>query len=150
MRSVTTAKQVFESARQNNKAALAAVRVEAEHLANAVAAITSVIDPELIVLGGGIGRNGDLLIAPMSRQLEKLLPLRPPPLMVSALGDDAVVLGALAIALARAREKVFARAMLVSVRDSENPAADVQPPRVTRAGGRGRSRGDRGSARSDR
>jgi predicted NBD/HSP70 family sugar kinase len=151
MRSALSAKQVFESARQNNKAALAAVRVEAEHLANAVAAVTAVIDPELVVLGGGIGRNGDLLIAPMSRQLEKLLPLRPPPLMVSALGDDAVVLGALAIALARAREKVFSRAMLVSARDfEEEPAADLQPSQDARAAGRGRSRGDRGSARPDR
>jgi predicted NBD/HSP70 family sugar kinase len=111
MRSVLSAKQVFESTRDSDKAALAAVRVEAEHLARAVAAITVVLDPELVVLGGGIGRNGDLLIAPMSRKLEKLLPLRPPPLMVSALGDDAVVLGALAIALTRAREEVFARAM---------------------------------------
>lgn len=111
MRSVATAKQVFESTRDSDKAALAAVRVEAEHLARAVAAITSVLDPELVVLGGGIGRNGDLLIAPMERTLRKLLRIPPPPLMVSALGDDAVVLGALAIALARARENVFARAM---------------------------------------
>jgi predicted NBD/HSP70 family sugar kinase len=111
MRNVVSAKQVFESTRDSDKAALAAVRVEAEHLARAVAAITVVLDPELVVLGGGIGRNGDLLIAPMIKRLEKLLPLRPPPLMVSALGDDAVVLGALAIALARAREEVFARAM---------------------------------------
>ena len=111
MRNVVSAKQVFESTRDSDKAALAAVRVEAEHLARAVAAITAVLDPELVVLGGGIGRNGDLLIAPMSRKLEKLLPLRPPPLMVSALGDDAVVLGALAIALARAREEVFARSL---------------------------------------
>jgi predicted NBD/HSP70 family sugar kinase len=111
MRNVLTAKQVFESTRDSDKAALTAVRVEAEHLARAVAAITSVLDPELVVLGGGIGRNGDLLIAPMERVLRKLLRMPPPPLMVSALGDDAVVLGALAIALARARENVFARAM---------------------------------------
>jgi predicted NBD/HSP70 family sugar kinase len=111
MRNVVSAKQVFESTRDSDKAALTAVRVEAEHLARAVAAITAVLDPELVVLGGGIGRNGDLLLEPMSKQLEKLLPLGPPPLMVSALGDDAVVLGALAIALARAREEVFARAM---------------------------------------
>jgi predicted NBD/HSP70 family sugar kinase len=110
MRNVVSAKQVFESTRDNDKA-LAAVLVEAEHLARAVAAITAVLDPELVVLGGGIGRNGDLLIAPMSKRLEKLLPLGPPPLMVSTLGEDAVVLGALAIALARAREHVFARAM---------------------------------------
>ncbi len=125
MRTVRTAKEVFDQARQDNKTALTAVRVEAEHLANAVAAVTSVLDPELVVLGGGIGRNGDLLIGPMSRQLEKLLPLRPPSLMISALGDDAVVLGALAIALARAREKVFARAMLPSPREPE--ASDTRP-----------------------
>jgi predicted NBD/HSP70 family sugar kinase len=106
-----TAKSVFEAARQRDKTALAAVRVEAEHLAGAVAAITAVLDPELVVLGGGIGRNGDLLIAPMEKRLHKLLRLPPPPLMVSAIGDDAVVLGALAIALSRARETVFTRAM---------------------------------------
>ncbi len=111
MRGARTAKEVFESTRTREKAALAAVRLEAEHLARAVAAVTSVLDPELVVLGGGIGRNGDLLIAPMERQLRKLLHITPPPLVVSALGDDAVVLGALAIALARAREKVFVRAM---------------------------------------
>jgi predicted NBD/HSP70 family sugar kinase len=110
MRNAVSAEDVFESAR-NSDTALTAVRVEAEHLARAVAAITAVLDPELVVLGGGIGRNGDLLLAPMSERLEKLLPLGPPPLMVSALGDDAVVLGALAIALARAREEVFARAI---------------------------------------
>jgi predicted NBD/HSP70 family sugar kinase len=111
MRNVVSAKQVFESTRDSDKAALETVRVEAEHLARAIAAITSVLDPELVVLGGGIGRNGDLLIAPMERLLRRLLRIPPPPLMVSALGDDAVVLGALAIALARARESVFARAM---------------------------------------
>jgi predicted NBD/HSP70 family sugar kinase len=111
MKGRPTAKQVFESVRRQDKAAVAAVRGEAEHLARAVAAVTSVLDPELVVLGGGIGRNGDLLIAPMERRLSKLLRMPPPPIMVSALGDDAVVLGALAIALARAREKVFTQAM---------------------------------------
>jgi predicted NBD/HSP70 family sugar kinase len=140
MRNVVSAKQVFESARQNGKPALAAVKLEAEHLANAVAAVASVLDPELVVLGGGVGRNGDLLIAPISQRLEKLLPLRPPPLMVSSLGDDAVVLGALAIALARAREKVFARAMLHTARSVEEPApAEPEPepaPRAARSEGR--------------
>jgi predicted NBD/HSP70 family sugar kinase len=88
---------------------LEVVRIEAEHLARAVAALTSVIDPELIVLGGGIGGNGDLLIKPIEKRLRALLRLPPPKLVVSALGDDAVVLGALATALATAREQVFAR-----------------------------------------
>jgi predicted NBD/HSP70 family sugar kinase len=150
MRNVVTAKQIFESARENNKPALAAVRAEAEHLANAVAAVASVLDPELVVLGGGMGRNGDLLIAPMSKQLEKLLPLRPPPLMVSALGDDAVVLGALAIALARAREKVFARAMLSSRDSEENDDEEASAARRVRPGPPDRSPPARASARPDR
>ncbi len=106
-----TAKQVFEAARQKDKLAIAAVRIEADHLARAVAAVTSVLEPELVVLGGGIGRNGDLLIGQMEKRLHKLLRLPPPPLQVSALGDDAVVLGALAVALVRAREAVFNRAI---------------------------------------
>jgi predicted NBD/HSP70 family sugar kinase len=104
-----TAKHVFEAARRGEVAALEVVRIEAEHLARAVAALTSVIDPELIVLGGGIGSNGDLLIKPMEKRLRALLRLPSPRLVVSALGDDAVVLGALATALSTAREQVFAR-----------------------------------------
>ena len=104
-----TAKRVFEAARRGEAAALEVVRIEAAHLARAVAALTSVIDPELVVLGGGIGGNGDLLIGPMEKQLGALLRLPPPRLVVSSLGDDAVVLGALATALATARERVFAR-----------------------------------------
>ncbi len=106
-----TAKQVFEAARLRDKHAVNAVHAVADHLARAVAAVTTVLDPELVVLGGGIGRNGDLLLAPMEKRLQKLLPLAPPPLQISALGDDAVVTGALAIALTRARETVFTRAL---------------------------------------
>jgi predicted NBD/HSP70 family sugar kinase len=106
-----TAKQVFEAARQGEAKAVEVVRVEAEHLARAVAALTSVIDPELVVLGGGIGGNGDLLIKPMEKRLRTLLRLPPPAIVVSSLGDDAVVLGALATALSTAREKVFASAV---------------------------------------
>jgi predicted NBD/HSP70 family sugar kinase len=147
MRNVVSAKQVFESARENGKGALAAVRLEAEHLASAVAAVASVLDPELVVLGGGIGRNGDLLIAPMSKRLEQLLPLRPPPLMVSSLGDDAVVLGALAIALARAREKVFSRAMLAPPEGAAVASDDeAESPRHVRAP----AAAARASARSER
>jgi predicted NBD/HSP70 family sugar kinase len=106
-----TAKQVFDWAREGNKAALAAVHLEAGHLARAIAALVAILDPELVVLGGGIGRNGDLLMGPIERRLRRLLSIPAPRIVTSALGDDAVVLGALAIALAKARERVFTRAM---------------------------------------
>ncbi|HEX6835296.1 MAG TPA: ROK family protein [Polyangia bacterium] len=106
-----TAKEVFEAARRGVKAAQEVVAIEAEHLARAVAAVTSVIDPELVILGGGIGRNGDLLIKPMEKQLRSILRVPSPRLVVSELGDEAIILGAMATALATAREQVFERAI---------------------------------------
>jgi len=84
------------------------VALEGERLALAIATIAPVLDPELVILGGGIGRSGDLLIEPIERELRQILPFRPK-IAVSALGDDAVLQGAVAIALEAARERVFAR-----------------------------------------
>ena len=39
-----------------------------------MAALTSVLDPQCVVLGGGIGGNGDLLIKPMEKRLRALVP----------------------------------------------------------------------------
>jgi predicted NBD/HSP70 family sugar kinase len=108
MRGPVSAESVFSAARRGNRAAQRAVDIEAERLALAIATITPVLDPELVVLGGGVGRNGDLLLEPIDRELRQLLPFRPK-VAVSALGDDAVVQGAVAIALEAARERVFAR-----------------------------------------
>jgi predicted NBD/HSP70 family sugar kinase len=82
--------------------------MEATRLALAIAMVTPVLDPELVVLGGGIGRNGDLLMEPIEQELRQLLPFRPR-VVVSALGEDAVLRGAVAIALAVARDRVFSR-----------------------------------------
>ena len=102
-----TAKRVFLAARRGDPAATRAVAMEATRLATAIATLTLVLDPELVVLGGGIGRNGDLLIEPIERELRHL-PFRPR-LVVSALGEDAVLQGAVATALEAARDRVFAR-----------------------------------------
>jgi predicted NBD/HSP70 family sugar kinase len=85
-----------------------AVETEAARLALAIATVAPVLDPELVVLGGGVGRNGDLLLEPIERELRRLGPFRPR-VVVSALGDDAVLQGAVAIALEAAQERVFSR-----------------------------------------
>ena len=64
----------------------------------------AVLDPGLIVIGGGIGGNADLLLEPTKRLLADLLALSPPPIEMSMLGRDAVVLGGLAAGLDRARD----------------------------------------------
>jgi predicted NBD/HSP70 family sugar kinase len=80
----------------------------AERIALAVAAIVPVVDPELVVLGGEVAGNGDLLLEAVDRELHAVSPFRPR-VEVSALGEDAVLLGAVATALQAAQERLFAR-----------------------------------------
>src|ERR1700753_4331702 len=82
-------------ARGDTRAA-AVVADEAQLVARMLCAVISVIDPELIVLGGGIGQApgfADAVIA----ELSPMAPARPD-VRVSALGTEAVVDGCLAAA----------------------------------------------------
>ncbi len=108
MRPPLTPERIFVAARRGNATAGKVVQAEAAMLSLAIATVTPVLDPELVILGGGIGRNGDLLLEPIERELRQLLPFRPR-VVVSALGDDAVLRGAIATALEVARDRVFAR-----------------------------------------
>jgi len=109
MRMPQTPETIFVAARRGNHTASRVVDMEAARLALAIATVTPVLDPELVILGGGIGRNGDLLLEPIEHELKQLLPFRPR-VVVSALGEDAVLRGAVATALAVARDRVFSRA----------------------------------------
>ncbi|MGJ5749404.1 putative NBD/HSP70 family sugar kinase [Streptomyces puniciscabiei] len=103
-----TAKAVFDAARQGDPAALRAVELEAERIAHTVAAAAAVLDPDLVVLGGGVGHSVDLLLRPVQEQVRALTPLRPR-IAPSRLGADAVLLGAVATALDTTRNQVFER-----------------------------------------
>jgi predicted NBD/HSP70 family sugar kinase len=107
-----TPQKVFALARRGDPAARQVVQLEARRLALGLAVVTAVVDLELVILGGGIGRNADLLLEPVERELRALSPLRPR-LAVSALGDDAVLQGAVATALAAAQDWLFDPARLL-------------------------------------
>ena len=68
--------------------------------------IAAVTDVGLVVLGGGIGANGDLLYEGIETRLQDWLP-SPPRVEAWSLGDAAVLTGGLAIGLRSARENVF-------------------------------------------
>jgi predicted NBD/HSP70 family sugar kinase len=99
---------VFGAAREGDEGARVVVTEVARRIALHVAPFAAVADVELIVLGGGIGANGDLLLDPVGRQLAEWLPF-PPRLEVSTLGEAAVLTGALAVGVQAARENVFSR-----------------------------------------
>ena len=102
-------KSVFAAARKGDPEAAAVVELIAARVALAIAAVVPVLDPALVILGGGIaGNGGDLLLAPIERELHRISPFRPR-LAVSALGDEVVLHGAVATALAAAQETLFSR-----------------------------------------
>lgn len=105
----TSTEQIFDAARSGDQSAIHVVHDEASHLARALASVIAVLDPGLIVIGGGVGGNADLLLDPTKRMLGDLLALSPPPIEMSVLGRDAVVLGGLAAGLDRARDDVLAQ-----------------------------------------
>jgi predicted NBD/HSP70 family sugar kinase len=102
-----TAEKVFLAARRGDRAAAEVVAHEAQLLARVVASISALLDPELIVVGGGVGQNLDLLQPLMMEELARLTLMRPA-LAVGDLRRDAVVMGAIAMGIEQAREAIFA------------------------------------------
>lgn len=103
-----SAREVFRLARDGDELAMRAVEAEADRLAYTVASVAAVIDPELIVLGGGIGTAADLLLDPIDRALRSFTPLVPA-VVQGELGDDGVLTGAISVGLRAAEGLVFER-----------------------------------------
>jgi predicted NBD/HSP70 family sugar kinase len=101
------ARAIFTAARDGDAVARMVVQEEARRIALHIAPISAVTDIALVVLGGGIGVNADLLLDPIRELLARWLPY-PPRVDVSSLGDAAVLTGALAVGLRSAVDNVFA------------------------------------------
>src|SRR5215831_1740254 len=94
MRGQVSARRVFAAAARGDERAAAVVAEEAQLVARLLCAVVTVIDPGLIVLGGGIGQAPGFA-AEVTRELRALAPVMPE-VSVSALGTEAVTDGCLA------------------------------------------------------
>jgi predicted NBD/HSP70 family sugar kinase len=94
MRGPVSARRVFAAAAKGDERAMAVVAEEARLVAQTICAVITVVDPDLIVLGGGIGRAQGFAES-VGQELERIAPVVPA-IRVSALGTDAVVDGCLA------------------------------------------------------
>jgi len=101
------ARAVFTAARSGDAVARRVVEEEARRIALHIVPIAAVTDVALVVIGGGIGANGDLVLDPIRNLLGAWLPF-PPRVEVSTLGEAAVLSGALAVGLRSATDNVFA------------------------------------------
>jgi len=105
-RNPSSAQKVFAAAAAGEPWAVRVVDDEALLIARAVCAVVTVLDPQLVVLGGGIGQ-ADGFVDAVGIHLRHLCPVMPE-LKVSALGVDAVVDGCLAAGTERAWQTITA------------------------------------------
>ena len=103
---LATAQGVFQAAAAGDKRAAAVVAGEARLVAAAICCVISVVDPSLIVLGGGIGQAPGFAEA-VTAALAEIAPVLPE-VKVSAHGTDVVVDGCLAEATAMAWTRLIA------------------------------------------
>src|SRR5438067_11093016 len=100
------ARDIFIAARRGDELARRIVGEIAHRIAAHVAPVAAIADPALHVLGGGLGMNGDLLLEPVRALLREWLPY-PPRVEISSLGENAVLMGAVATGLQAALDNVF-------------------------------------------
>jgi predicted NBD/HSP70 family sugar kinase len=101
--------ELFDAARAGDPLGRRIVAEAASATAICIAGLTSVVDLELVLLGGGIGINGsDLLLPEVRNALTELAPA-PPEIRPATLGERAVEVGAVAVGLDVARTSVVRR-----------------------------------------
>ncbi len=88
-----TAQMVFDAARAGDPQAQALVDRAADYLAEAVVALATILDPEVLVLGGSIALNEPELYHRLREVTQKTLP-NPLKIVPSVLSGDAPLVGA--------------------------------------------------------
>jgi glucokinase-like ROK family protein len=101
-----TPERVIAAANAGEQRAIDAICTLARHLARGCAALVSLLDPEALILGGGLVEDNPLLISALAEELALLVrpwENRALRIMPSQLGYYGGVLGAAALAFERAR-----------------------------------------------
>ena len=98
---------IITAARAGDARAMAVIDQLAVYLGTAVANIVAVLDPALVVFGGGLSHAGDLLIEPVRRVVARIVP-NMPAIGISSLGDDAQLMGAVYSAVETAETRLAA------------------------------------------
>lgn len=93
---------VVEAAKQNDDLAIDIIRNAGMNLGIRIAYLVNLFNPEIVVIGGGIEKAGDLILEPIRKTVKKLAFAEQANLVqiiTSALGEDAVSLGAASLSL---------------------------------------------------
>lgn len=107
-REVGGARDVFLADASGDPAAMAAVDTFADRLGWLIGAAAAIIDPQRVVVGGGISGSFERLSPRVTARVAEIVAL-PPPIVASTLGTDAVAIGAIASATRLADTWLMAR-----------------------------------------
>lgn len=92
-----TAKTVVEAARKGDVLAVKVIHSTVKYLSMGIANIVSILNPQMIVLGGGLFQAGDLLLDPIRKEFQRWaqpIAAKSVKIELSALGEDAGLYGA--------------------------------------------------------
>jgi glucokinase len=92
-----TGPDVTRAAQEGDAIALAAFNEIGEWLGYAISGFSSIIDPQSVVIGGGVIDAGEILLDPIRTSLKKNSPMRSshdmPNVVAAKLGNDAGIVG---------------------------------------------------------
>ncbi|MEF2070296.1 ROK family transcriptional regulator [Consotaella aegiceratis] len=100
-----TVEELFSAFDAGEPAAIAAIEETARVVAQAIAAIGAMLDPELVIMGGSIGARAELVDA-----IRAILPRcspHPPRIEISKFGNRAALIGGMGVAVDHMHEELF-------------------------------------------
>ena len=92
-----TGKAITDAARDGDAVALAAFNTTGQWLGAGIASLSVILDPECVVIGGGVIDAGEILLAPIRSGLERYMPFAGkhpyPEIIAASLGNEAGLVG---------------------------------------------------------
>ena len=92
-----TGKAITDAARDGDAVALAAFNTTGQWLGAGIASLSVILDPECVVIGGGVIDAGEILLAPIRAGLERYMPFAGkhpyPEIIAASLGNEAGLVG---------------------------------------------------------
>lgn len=91
-----SAKAVFDAYKENDVLAGKVVQEFGDYLGGAIASVTCVVDPEAVVIGGGVSKAGQPLLDCVKKYYQKyaFTACKETPIILASLGNDAGIYGA--------------------------------------------------------
>lgn len=105
----STVQELFERAEAGEPVAVEYFEREVEQIVRIVASVCAVVDPEVVILTGGLGANERLIDAVRARL--QTLALFPPTIIGSSLGERASIMGAVRTATSERKDELLRELM---------------------------------------